>query len=372
MTETSVDSDTAASILLRAIEWKEAGHRVVLATIVRAWPTAARRAGSQMAVREDGERAGSVFGAGVDAQVAEAAAAALVTMGDRKASEGRQRQQPRRGLFQLMVDDATANGAGLACGGPLEVRFEVLGHGDANDDGAWALLRDTLAAVQARRSVVLCTGLVDGRRLLVEPDPITGPSTGSDDPWHAEALRHARGDESGIAVAGGDEVLFQVFNAPLRLFVVGAVRAARALLDASRLVGFEVSVVDPRPERMASLAFAQARTVVADAGDTLAEARLDARSAVVFLSHAPEIDDPGLHVALRSPAFYIGALGSRRTHAARLERLAQAGVTPQAAARIHGPVGLAIGAIGPAEIAASIVAEMIGVLRQGAAFRKSG
>lgn len=348
MTDSSSGPATPAQILQQAIAWKEGGAEVALATVVAAWPTAPLRAGSQMAVRRDGSCIGSVFGPAVDAEVVRVALGVLAGGAAR--------------MLALAIDDATATGAGLACGGPIEIRLEPVAD-EAATGGKLALLRETAASVAARRSVVLCTALADGRRRLVAADarPVEG------DGWQAEALRRARNDDSGIAAIGADQVLFQVFNAPLRLFIVGAARAARALLDAARLVGFAVTVIDPRAERMADMSFPGAHTVLADAGAALAEAALDSRSAVVFLSHAPEVDDPGLRVALPSAAFYVGALGSKRTHAARLERLVGQGIAPELGKRIHGPAGLAIGAIGPAEIAASIVAEMIAVLRHGSA-----
>lgn len=336
-------ADTApAAILRQALAWKDAAADVALATIVRAWPTAPMRAGSQMAVRGDGVCCGSLFGPPVDARVAQAALDVL----DRGAD-------PKLGVA---VDDATASTAGLACGGALEIRLEAITEGDAGHAGP---LRAALRAIEDRQGVVLCTRLSDGLRACL---PANGAAAHA---WAAEARDRARADDTGIASVDGDEVLFQVFNAPLRLFVVGAVRAARALLDAAKLVGFGVTLIDPRPGHMQAMPFPGARQVVDDAARALRDAHLDERCAVVFLSHAPEIDDPGLAEAIGSRAFYVGALGSRRTHAARLARLAERGHPPELTARIHGPAGLRIGAVGPAEIAASIVAEIVAVLRRG-------
>jgi len=335
-------------VLRQAIAWKKDSPLVALVTIVKAWPTAPMRAGSQMAVHADGRRCGSVFGPALDARVGAAAIEALAADQDRTLS--------------LAVDDATASAAGLACGGGLEIRLEPLRDGPQGNARA---LGQTLDAVQRQRGVVLCTALGDSRRMVVATDSPDG------DAWTVEALQRARADQTGIALVDGQEVLFQVFNAPLRLFVVGAVRIAAALVDAALLLGFEVSVIDPRPERAHSMPFAGARVLVGPAAEALREMALDERCAVVLLSHAPEIDDPALVRALTSRAFYIGALGSRRTHAARLARLEAAGLGAQVTARIHGPAGLPIGAIGPAEIAASIVAEIIAVLRRGEASARS-
>jgi xanthine dehydrogenase accessory factor len=333
-------SASAASILSQALQWKDAGDEVVLATIVKAWSTAPRRAGAQMAVRRDGTAVGTVFGPGVDGQVASAAMEALAIGDDKTVS--------------VEINDATASAAGMACGGEMEIRFERLRSGSG---GQVDVLREAIDALKGRRSVVLCTRLSDGHRSLISADD---PGVG---PWAPEARRRAMADDTAISEVDGDGVLFQVFNAPLRLYVVGAVRTARALLAAAQLLGFEVTIVDPRPEAASAFDFTGAKLRIGDVADSLREARLDTRCAVVMLSHAPEIDDPAIIEALASRAFYVGALGSRRSHAARLARLADAGVSPLLAQRIHGPAGLAIGAIGPAEIAASIVAEMIAVLR---------
>lgn len=342
MTDTNDAAASPATILQQALDWQAGGAAVALATVVSAWATAPRRAGAQMAVDREGTRCGSLFGPAVDARIAEAALQTLDSRADR--------------LLGVPVDDATALSAGLACGGTMEVRLEAIHDGAS---GQVAVLRDTLQAVRERRSVVLCTRLADGRRSLWSA---TAPGEG---PWSATARQKARADETGIAAVEGEEVLFQVFNAPLRMFVVGAVTTARALLDAARLIGFELTIIDPRPERVEALDWPGAKLVVDEAGRALREARLDDRSAVVLLSHSPSIDDPAVVEAIGSPAFYIGALGSRRTHAARLERLQQAGFSPAQTARIHGPAGLSIGALGAAEIAASIVAEAISVLRRG-------
>ncbi|MDM0014449.1 XdhC family protein [Variovorax sp. J22P168] len=349
MTQARPDSAALApsAILQQALAWQpqDARTAVALATVVSVWPMAPMRAGSQMAVHADGRRCGTLFDASIDARIAQAALAAMA--------------RGEADTLQIAIDDDTASAAGLACGGAMVLRLEGIAPPAA---GSADTLREALAAIEDRRSVVLCTRLADGQRVL-----LPAGSTSVAHAWAAEARRRARADDTGIATVADEEVLFQVFNAPLRLFVVGAVRLAQALLDAARLPGFAVTVIDPRSERMQAMSLPDATPVVDDPARALRAARLDERSAVVCLSHAAEIDDPALIEALGSGAFYIGALGSRRTHAARLSRLAERGLPAERTARIHGPAGLHIGALGPAEIAASIVAEMIGALRQGEA-----
>ncbi len=149
----------------------------------------------------------------------------------------------------------------------------------------------------------------------------------------------------------------------LRLIVVGAVHIAQALVPMASLTGYDVTVVDPRRGFANDVRFpgVEMRTDWPD--EALEELGLDERTAVVTLTHDPKLDDPALDVALRSEAFYIAALGSRRTHAARLERLGALGHDQPTLARIHGPAGLAIGAVSPAEVALSVMAEMTAVLR---------
>jgi xanthine dehydrogenase accessory factor len=181
-----------------------------------------------------------------------------------------------------------------------------------------------------------------------------------------DAVRAAHRRDRGATVATDRGPLFiQVFNPPLRLFVIGAVHIAQALVPMASLAGYDVTVVDPR-RAFASDARFPGVDVRQDWPDEALEAlQPDARTAVVTLTHDPKLDDPALDVALRSEAFYIAALGSKRTHAGRLERLAELGHDRPVLGRIHGPAGLAIGAVSPAEVAISVLAEMTRELRQG-------
>jgi xanthine dehydrogenase accessory factor len=157
---------------------------------------------------------------------------------------------------------------------------------------------------------------------------------------------------------------FQPFNPKLRLLIVGAVHIAQPLCTMAGLAGYEVTVIDPRGAFAKAARFPGTEVSEDWPDEGLEAANLDARCAVVTLSHDPKIDDPALHVALKSSAFYVGSLGSKRTHAARLERLKAAGFDSEACARIHGPVGLSIGAQSPAEIAISVLAQMTERLRR--------
>jgi xanthine dehydrogenase accessory factor len=172
-------------------------------------------------------------------------------------------------------------------------------------------------------------------------------------------------DRSGFEEAA-PRVFIAVHNPPLRLVVVGAVHIAQALVPMARLAGYDPVVIDPRETFASPARFPETR-LLHDWPDEAVEAvGVDARTALVLLTHDPKLDDPALQVALRAGCFYIGALGSTRTHAKRVSRLTEAGFSEAEIAQIHGPVGLDIGAASPAEIAVAIMGEMTRVLRRGA------
>ncbi len=218
-------------------------------------------------------------------------------------------------------------------------------------------LLDALAAARAaKRPVVLATHLPDGAQHLL-------PDAGAPADLAAAAAKALADDRSGtVKLADGDWFL-HVHNPPLRLLVVGAVHIAQALVPLAAQLGFAITVVDPRRAFASDERFpdVSVRTDWPDeAMDALAP---DVRTAVVTLTHDPKLDDPALDRALRSPAFYVGALGSRKTHAARLARLRALGQDDAALARIRGPVGLPIEAVTAPEIALSILAEIVAVRR---------
>ncbi len=229
-----------------------------------------------------------------------------------------------------------------------------------------AVLEELNRARAAKRQVCLLRFLDSHREALVVDGELRLGG-----PLPAEALaaahRALREDRSQLLETSAGPVFLQVFNPPLRLLLVGAVHIAQALAPMAALTGYSVTVVDPRRAFATDSRFPDI-TLVSDWPDEALEALApDRRTAVVTLSHDPKLDDPALSVALRSDAFYIAALGSRRTHARRLERLREAGFTETDLARIHGPAGLDIGAVSPAEIAISVLAQMTAVLRRGTA-----
>ena len=221
------------------------------------------------------------------------------------------------------------------------------------------VLREVVAAQVAGRDVLLATRLTDGMQALIEAgSPATVP--GLDGDAIAAALR--TGDPRTVDTPDG-AVFLRPYIRPPRLIVVGAVHIAQALVPMAQIAGFEVTVLDPR-EGFATADRFPGATVVKEWPDDIMETlRPDDRTGVVALTHDPKIDDPALIAALESNAFYIGALGSRKTQGARRERLAGLGFTTADLERIHGPVGLPIGARTPEEIAVAVLAQVIGALR---------
>lgn len=313
----------------QALAWHEAGRGAVLATVVETWGSAPRRVGAQLVIAGDGEMQGSVSGGCVEGAVVLEAAEAL--------------EKGTQVMLEYGVSDGDAFAVGLACGGTIRILVEPVGSVLPVD-----LLRALTEARAARTPVAYEANLKTGTRRLIR-----------------EGYRDRFAmDKSGIEPEG--DVFVAIHNPPLQLIIVGAVHIAQALVPMARVAGYDISVVDPRGAFGSQARFPGERIVADWPDDALKEIGVHSRTAVVLLTHDPKLDDPALQIALRSDAFYVGALGSKRTHASRLERLAEAGFEPHQIGRIHGPIGLDIGASGPPEIAVAILAEMTKVLRRGA------
>ena len=226
-----------------------------------------------------------------------------------------------------------------------------------------ALLRALQARRAEKRACAVATDLATGAAALVDEDGQSGALALTEDRLQAVRSRIVS-DQSGLMEEG---LFVRVYAPPLRMIVVGAVHIAHALAPMAFLAGFDVTVVDPRDAFARSEQMSGVKAVVAWPDDAMRDLKLDGRTAVVTLTHDPKLDDPALAGALRSSAFYIGALGSKKTHAKRAERLKDAGFSDDDIARIRGPVGLDINALTPAEIAVSIVAQVIETLRAEAA-----
>ena len=295
------------AVLAAAADWVRAGHKVALATVIETWGSAPRRAGSHLAIRDDGLFEGSVSGGCVEGDV--------VTEAQQLIAAGTALRRLDYG-----VADEMAWQVGLACGGRISVLVQPLAPGGFDP----ALVDRLVAAAAAGDAVTLATDLA------------TGATTEAD---------------------LGDYV--RAYPPPRRLAIIGAVHIAQALVPLAQGLGIAVTVIDPRGLFAADARFAGLDLDRRWPDEALAQWRPNAASAVVALTHDPKLDDVALAAALASPAFYIAALGSRKNHARRCERLAALGFDDADLARLHGPAGLAIGAADPAEIALSIAAELI-------------
>ena len=295
------------SVLAAADAWK--GSKMALATVVSTWGSAPRPRGSHMLVHEDGRFEGSVSGGCVEGDILDTAAQVIAGAPFAVKKYG--------------VADASAWEVGLPCGGEISVMVQPV-----SAEGFDPELFDRI--VEARE---------DGRSLTVTTDLATG---------HADL----RPVETG-------EVFANRYDPPRRLIVVGAVQIAQSLVALAKTLGIETVVVDPRGRFLTEERFPGTTLDDRWPDEAVAAYKPGPATAVVTLSHDTKIDDPALIAALSSGTGYVGALGSRRSHAARLERLAAAGVSPEDLARIDGPVGIDIGAIGPAEIALSVAAAMV-------------
>jgi xanthine dehydrogenase accessory factor len=335
------------SVLEVAQAWLGQGERIAWATVVGTWSSSPRPMGSQMVIASDGRFAGSVSGGCVESAVIAVALDAFRT--------GLAGRAFARSL-EFGVSAEQAWEVGLPCGGSIEVWLSEPRAG---------MIEGLLAARRQRRSIVRLANLVTGEEEVWEPSAGSRLLTSSE--ARAAVAEVVRRERSALLELGGERLFVHVLPAPLRLAVVGAAHLSQALADLATLMGVDVTVIDPRT------AFATAQrfpgvTLIHEWPDVALERLdLDARTAVVVLSHDAKLDEPALAVALRSDCFYIGALGSQRTQRARRGRLAEAGFTDAALDRIHGPVGLDIGAVTTPEIAISIMAEMIGQWRKRAA-----
>jgi xanthine dehydrogenase accessory factor len=331
-------ADFPASPIGSALEWIDAGRKTALATVTRTWGSAPRPTGSQMAVRDDGAFIGSVSGGCVENAVIEEAQSAIADGKDRNLEFG--------------VSNEQAWSVGLACGGMIRVHVAPV-----ETDERKSVLRSIVQAAEASRTAVLASDLESGAWRLIYPD------AEKNEQFSAAARDAARRDQARMAEIDGQEWFLNVFNPALELAIVGAVHIAQPLAEMGKRTGYRVRVIDPRTHFASAERFPGVTLVHEWPDEALATRPLGQRSAIVALTHDPKLDDPALGAALRSSAFYIGALGSKKSHAQRIERLKSSGFTDEDIERIHGPVGLPIGARSPAEIAISILAEITAELR---------
>lgn len=329
--------------------WRAQGQPIALATVIQTWGSAPRGVGAKMALTPAGEIAGSVSGGCVEGAVFEAGVQTL--------------KSGRPQLLHFGVADETAWEVGLACGGTIEVFIELL------DVDLYDRLRAALMEERPAATVTVVRGPADllGRKiaLIDGGEPWGGLGEAAVEAARA-ALAEGRSGRLTLASAAFTaepvEAFVEVLLPSPRLVIVGGVHIAIALTAIARTLGYRTIVVDPRRAFGSEVRFPHAdRLIQAWPEEAFAQIGLTRLTAVVMLTHDPKLDDPALKVALPSPAFYVGALGSRSTQARRRKRLLEAGLTEAQLARLRGPIGLDIGAQTPEEIALAVMAEVIAV-----------
>jgi xanthine dehydrogenase accessory factor len=308
---------------------------VALATVIGTWGSAPVGVGGQLAISQDGKFEGSVSGGCVEGEVIAEAEDILAT------------GEPK--TLEFGVADETAWQVGLPCGGQIKVFVERLEKGDG-----LPLLTRALDARTNRRGLVVRTRLADGRREVFGRDA---------EDADASIRRRFDSGESELVETPDGQVFVHAMVPPARVLVIGATHIGQVLAQLVGIAGYEVVVIDPRTAFAAEARFPGIRLDTEWPQDTIPKIGLDPYTAVVALAHVGHIDDEALKLAMRSECFYVGALGSRRNHAKRTERLKGAGFSAEEIARIHCPIGINIGAQSPQEIAISIMAEVVLALR---------
>lgn len=332
-------------ILADVDRWQKDGASIALATVVQTWGSSPRRAGAKMALTSDGRICGSVSGGCVENAVFEAGMEALKT--------------DRPQLLHFGVADETAWEVGLACGGSIDVFVKPL------NKNLFEELRSVIENEEQAINVTVIRGPNDilGREILIREDGYVTGTLGSE--WDATALKFANEVLSnGIsqrALLNDDvEIFLEAILPSLALIIVGGVHMAVSLTALAKTLGYRTIVIDPRKAWGNKERFPHVDQIIQAWPDVAFEQLKVTRStAIAMLTHDPKLDDPALKIALDSPAFYVGALGSRSTHAKRLERLLNDGMSESQLARLHAPIGLDIGAQSPEEIALAIMAEVV-------------
>jgi len=330
--------------------WREAGEEIALATVVRTWGSGPRGPGAKMAMTRDAHIVGSVSGGCVESAVVEEAREAL-DAGTPK-------------LLHFGVSDETAWDVGLSCGGTIDIFVEPL------TDAVWESFTSAYRSEQAAARAVVVKGDGLGRSVVVADGGDAAEPAGSDAVASAltaagtQALRE--GVSGWVSPDDAEAIFVDVELPPPSLVMVGGVHVAVSLTTMANSLGYRTVVVDPRGVFGSDERFPHASSLVREwPDDALRGLGLNRSTAVATLTHDPKLDDPALEVALPSPAFYVGALGSRRTHEKRRRRLVDRGMAEEELERIHAPIGLAIGSRSPEEIALSVMAQIVAT-RNGA------
>jgi xanthine dehydrogenase accessory factor len=322
-------------VLEAARSWLDKDGRIALATVVGTWGSSPVGVGGQLVIAADGRFEGSVSGGCVEGEVI-AEAEDILASGKPK-------------TLDFGVADETAWQVGLPCGGQIKVFVERL-----EKTAGLPLIERALDARTRRQGLVMRTRLSDGHHELF----------GRDDKTIEPSIRHRLDSgESELQETAEGEIFLHAMVPPARVLIIGATHIGQMLAQLVKLAGYEVVVIDPRTAFAAEARFPGIRLDTEWPQDAIPRIGLDPYAAVVALAHVGHIDDEALKLAMRSECFYVGALGSKRNHAKRTQRLADAGFGAEEIKRIHAPIGLNIGAQSPQEIAISIMAELVLALR---------
>ncbi len=308
-------NSTDLSVLKSAVDWLKAGHPVAIATVVQTWGSAPRPVGSWLAIRQDGQVAGSVSGGCVEDDLIRRVQTEILT-----------RNIPEMVVYGVSQQEATR--FGIPCGGTLRLLIEP--------KPELAVLEELLKAISSQQIT------------LRSVDLLTGKSTLED------------GDRSDLFLCD-EKVMRTTYGPRWRMLLIGAGQLSLYTADFALASDFEVIVIDPREEYAEGIARNDVTFIKGMPDDVLLDLGIDAHTAVIALTHDPKLDDMALMEALKSSAFYVGALGSKINTQKRKERLLEFDVTKAQVEKLHGPVGLHIGALTPPEIAVSIMAEVIAV-----------
>lgn len=332
--------------------WREEGEEVALATVVETWGSAPRGVGAKMALTASGRMSGSVSGGCVEGAVFDSGVETLET------------RRPQ--LLSFGVADETAWDVGLACGGQIAVFVEQL------EQETYAQVQDWLANEQAGVIMTVVKGPPHllGKKLLVGAN---GDKLGSVDAaldeqlvvLGRETLAARRSQRHSLVSEGAElEIFVDLILPPPTLVMVGGAHITIALASMANILGYRTIVIDPRRAFGSAERFPHAdRLIQAWPDEALKDISISESTAFAMLTHDPKIDDPALLATLPGPAFYVGALGSRKTHAKRRQRLLEAGLSPELVDRIHSPIGVDIGAQTPEEIAVAVMAEIVAARR---------
>lgn len=328
--------------------WLEEEKPIALATVVQTWGSAPRKAGAKMALTPDGGISGSVSGGCVEGAVFEEGTAAL------------EAGTPK--LLHYGVADETAWEVGLACGGIIEVFVEPL------NTAVYTLMHQLIENDEAGATITVIQGPdgLLGNHLAVSRSGEQVGTLGSDelDQKAIEAERPLTSSQR-VQLTDDVEVFVDVIRPSPTLIMVGGVHIAVALAHMAKLLGYQTVVVDPRRAFGSDERFPHADNLITKwPKKAFAELKLTQETAVALLTHDPKIDDPALEIVLNQPVFYVGALGSNKTHAKRVARLKEMGFDEETIGRIHAPIGLDIGANNPEEIALAVMAEIVKARRQ--------